>query len=154
MLRDEGEAGGEGGGVVGEACNAEAGEEAEGQVEAADEELGDGAHRAGGGDAEVGDEPEGSGLEVWGEMGYECFEFGLGEAVEEEVGGYEIVGMSGGEGEGVGVVGLEACACRRAGGVAAVLEEPEHGGAGVDCVGVELGVGAEELAKETAVSVA
>ncbi len=38
----------------------------------------------------------------------EGFEFGLGEAVEEEVGDDEVVGLGWGEGEGVGVVGLEA----------------------------------------------
>ena len=83
--------GGEGGGVVGEVGGAEAGEEPEGEVEAADEELCAGDAWAGG-DAEVGDEPEGVGFEVRGEAGDEGFEFGLGEAVEEEVGDDEVVG--------------------------------------------------------------
>jgi hypothetical protein len=94
------------------------------------------------------------GFEVWGETGYEGFELGLSEAVEEEVSGYEVVGVGWGEGVGVGVVGLEACVCSGAGGLAAPLEELKHVGAGVDCVDVELGVGAEELGEEAAVSVA
>ncbi len=83
---DGGEAGaGEWGGVAGQAGGAEAGEDAEGEVEAADEEDGGETHRAGG-DAEVGDEPEGVGSEVGGESGDEGVEFGLSETVEEEVG--------------------------------------------------------------------
>ena len=91
VVGDSGEAGGgEGGGVVGEVGGAEAGEDAEGEVEAADEEVGGEAHGAGG-DAEVGDEPEGSGSEGGGDAGDEGVEFGLGEAVEEEVGDDEVV---------------------------------------------------------------
>jgi len=91
LVGDSGEAGlREGCGVVGEAGCAETGEDAEGEVEAADEELCRDTHGAGG-DAEVGDEPEGS----WGESGSnasdELVEFGLGEAVEEEVGDDEVV---------------------------------------------------------------
>ena len=76
--------------MVGEVGGAEAGEDAEGEVEAADEELCGETHEAGG-DAEVGDEPEGAGSEVWGDAGDEGVEFGLGEAVEEEVGDDEVV---------------------------------------------------------------
>ena len=77
----------------GRAGDAQAGEDAEGEVEAADEE------RAGspgaGGNAEVGDEPEGVGGEVGCDAGGEGFELGLGEAVEEEVGDDEVVGDCG-----------------------------------------------------------
>ena len=75
--------------VVGEVGGAEAGEEAEGEVEGADVETGDGAERSGG-DAEVGDEPEGVGGDAGGGGGDELIDFGLGEAVEEEVGDDEV----------------------------------------------------------------
>ena len=81
-LGDAGEAGlDEGCGVVGEGADAEVGEDAEGEVEAADVGAGDGAHGAGGRDSEIRDEPECVGAEVWGDAGYEGFELGLGEAV-------------------------------------------------------------------------
>ena len=96
--------------MVGEAGGAKASEYAEGEVEAADVGAGDGAHGPGGWDAEVGDEPDGVGCEVRGELGNECFELGLGEAVDEEVSDDEVVFFCGFgvEGEGVGLVGLEA----------------------------------------------
>ena len=153
VLGDAGEGGlGERCGVVGEGSDAEVGEDAEDEVEGADVGAGDEAHGAGGWDAEVGDEPEGSGCEVRGDLGDEGFEFGLGEAVEEEVSDDEVVfccglGM---EGEGVGLVGLEAVGVRGA----AAAEKMEHGGAGVDGVGLEVGVLSEELGEEAAVAVA
>ena len=103
MLSDSSEAGlGERRGVVGEMGGAEAGEETEGEVEAADEECCGETHGAGG-DAEVGDEPEGSWAERGSDAGDEGFEFGLGEAVEEEVRHDEVVGAFEREGESVGV---------------------------------------------------
>ncbi len=81
---------GEGRCVVGEVGGAQAGDDAEGEVEAADEELRGQAHGAGG-NAEVGDEPECSGSEGGDDAGDEGVEFGLGEAVEEEVGDDEVV---------------------------------------------------------------
>jgi hypothetical protein len=76
--------------VVGESGGAETCEETEGEIEAADEELCRETHGAGG-NAEVGDEPEGSGSEGRSDASDESVEFGLGEAVEEEVGDDEIV---------------------------------------------------------------
>ncbi len=85
-----GEAGAEEWGVViGEVGGAETGEEAEGEIEGANIEAGDGAQGAGG-DAEVGDEPEGVGGDARGGGGDELIDFGLGEAVEEEVGDDEV----------------------------------------------------------------
>ena len=82
---DAGESGGgEGGGVAWEAGGAEAGEEAEGEIEGPDEEFCWNTHGAGG-DAEVGDEPEGFGSEGGLDAGDEGIELALGEAVEEEV---------------------------------------------------------------------
>lgn len=81
---------GEGGGVVGEASGAEAGEDAEGEVEEADEQAGGETHGAGGWDAEVGEEPESVWTHVSGEAHGEGLQLGLGEAVEEEVGDDEI----------------------------------------------------------------
>jgi hypothetical protein len=92
LMGDSDQAGlGEWRGVVGETGSAESGEEAEGEVEAADEELCGETHGARG-DAEVGDEPEGSGSEGGSDAVDEGVEFGLGEAVEEEVGDDEVVG--------------------------------------------------------------
>ena len=145
---DEGEAGGgKGSGMVGEAGGAEAGEETEGEVEASDEGAGDGVDWAVGGDAEVGQEPESARLQVRSEGLDEGFEVGLGETVEEEVGDDEVVAAGGeegaGEGEGIGVVGLQAGGCGGMGGVAASFEQVEHAAAGVDCVYVDGRVGGE-----------
>ena len=148
--------------MVGEAGGAEAGEEAEGEVEAPDEELCRETHGAGG-DAEVGDEPEGSGSEGRGDASDESVEFGLGEAVEEEVGDDEIVSfVSVGcvgfplerEGECVGLMGAKAKGGIRDCCFAALAKEVEHGGADVDCVGVEVRVVLEELGEEATVAVA
>jgi hypothetical protein len=154
LMGDSGEAGlGEGSGVVGEVGGAKAGEEAEGEIQAADEEFCGETHGAGG-NAEVGDKPEGSRTQVFCGAGDKGIEFRLGEAVEEEVGDYQVVVTFERVDECVGVVRAEA-----KGGVgrcclAALAEEPEHGSAGVDCVAVELGVVLEELGEEATVTVA
>jgi len=72
--------------------DAEVGEEAEGEVEGSDVEGGERTESAGAGLAEVGEEPEGSGGDLGGEVLGEGVDFGLGEAVEEEVGGDEVGG--------------------------------------------------------------
>ncbi len=69
-----------------------------------------------------------------GKASREAVELGLGEAVEKEVGGDEVVVAAGLEGEGVDLVGGEV---GFDGGVGAFAEEMEHGGAEVDRVGVE-----------------
>ena len=85
LLGDSGEAGlGEGCGVVGELGGAEASEDAEGEVEAADDEFGGEMHGAAG-NAEVGDDPASPGRERVSDAGNESVELGLGETVEEEV---------------------------------------------------------------------
>jgi hypothetical protein len=151
VVGDAGEAGsGEGRGVIGQGVGAEAGEDAEGKVEAADVGSGDEVHEAGGWNAEVGDEPEGSRGEVRGDVSDEGFEFGLGEAIEKEVGDDEVVLLCWVKSEGVAVVGLEASSVKGA----ALAEEMEHGGAGVDSVGLEVGVLREETGEEAAVAVA
>jgi hypothetical protein len=82
----------EGGLWIGKAGDAQAGEDAEDKVERADVEGGERAKDAGVGLAEVGDEPEGSGLELGGDALGESVDFGLGEAVEKEMGCDEIGG--------------------------------------------------------------
>lgn len=145
------------GGVVGEAGDAEAGEQAEGEIEGADEQGGGDSKGAARGDAEVGDDPEGVGGEVGAEGGEEGLELGRREAVEDEVGGDEVEGgvglESGGEGVGVAEVGLLYLEAWGE-GVTALGEELEHAGAGVDGEGVEVGVGAQEGMEEAAVAVA
>src|ERR1700733_7948179 len=79
-------------GVVGKAGGAQAGEETEGEVEGADDECGGEMHGAGG-NAEVGDEPERTGAEVFRGAFDQGVEVGLGEAVEEEVSNDEIVNV-------------------------------------------------------------
>jgi len=59
-----------------------------------------------------------------------------------------------GEGQCVGVVGLQAECSVGCGCFAAAMEECEHGGAGVDGVGFQLRVLCEESSEEAAVSVA
>lgn len=93
--------------VVGQTGRAEAGDDAEAEVEGSDDNSGGEAHSSEW-DAEVGDEPERSGVESWDDTGNEGFEIGLGEAVEEEVGHDEVVGASGCEGKRGDVVGLQA----------------------------------------------
>ena len=126
----------EGGLRVGEVCDAQVSEDAEGQVESSDVEGGEGSEGAGAGLAEVGEQPEGTRGESGGEVVSEGVDFGLGEAVEEEMSGDEVDVGGGSEGEGGGLEGLEAIG----GGVAAVAEEVEHGGTGIDSEGVEMGL--------------
>jgi hypothetical protein len=153
-LGDSRESGlGEWRGVVGEMGGAEASEDTEGEVEAADDEFCGEMHWAVR-DAEVGDEPEGSGSKGGGDADDEGVELGLGEAVEKEVGDDQVVGVFEWEGEGVGVMGVEAGVDVWCGFFAVLAEELEHGGAGVDCVDFEMRVSFEELSKEAAVSIA
>jgi len=144
----------EGLGVVGQAGDAEAGEEAEREVEGADEVAGEEVEGAGGGrNAEVGEEPKAARGEVRSEAGGQAVELGFGEAIEEEVGDDEVVRARGLEGEGVRLMGLEADGCGGRGGMRALTEEVEHGGAEIDGVGVELRVAGEELGEEAAVPI-
>src|SRR5579871_3410943 len=106
-------------------------------------------------DAEVGEKPEGSGGEGGRDSGDEGVEFGLGEAVEEEMGDDEVVFLWGGRGEGEGVclISVEACGCGGGCCFAALTEELKHGGTGVYGVGLEGGVLGEESGEEAAVAV-
>jgi hypothetical protein len=141
----------EGGDVVGEMGGSETGEDAECEIECADGEFCWKPHRAAG-DAEVRGEPESSGGEGGSDAGDEGFECGLGEAVEEEVGDDEVVGFCfDGEGQGAGVVDLETVGGGR---FAPLAEELEHGGAGVDCIGLDVWVASEKLREEATVSIA
>ena len=92
--------------------------------------------------------------EGWRDAGDEGFQVGLSEAVEEEVGDNEIIGASERDSECAGLMGVEVLGCVGRGGFAALAEELQHGGASVDCIGVEGRVLREELGEETAVSVA
>jgi len=109
LVSDSGKAGSrEWSGVVGKMGGAETGQDAECEIERADDELCREAHGAAG-DAEVRGKPKGSGCEGGGDTSDECFEFGLGETVEEEMGDDEIVGFCiDRKGEGAGLLGLEA----------------------------------------------
>ena len=86
---------------------AETGEEAEGEVEAADQKFCREAHGADR-DAEVGEEPEGSRGEGGSDASDQGLEFGLGEAVEEEVCDDQVVGVFKWDSESVGLVGMKA----------------------------------------------
>ncbi len=138
--------------MIGEMGGAESGEEAEGEIEEADEGA-SGEAKGAGWNAEVGEDPKGSGGEVGCEAAGELVELRLGEAVEEKVGGYEVVGSGWLEGEGVGVVHVEPGGGGGCGGRASLAELVEHGGAEIDGVGVEMGVAGEQMREESAVSV-
>ncbi len=85
--------GGEGGLGVGEMGDAEAGEDAEGEVEEADVEGGEGAKESGVGGWRSRRGARGCRGRCWRRCGLgEGVEFGLGEAVEEEVGDDEVRG--------------------------------------------------------------
>ncbi len=151
---DRGEAGAvKSQGVIGEVGSAKTGEEAEGEVEEADKGA-SGEAKGAGWDAEVGENPEGAGGEVGCDADGELVELGLGEAVEEEVGGYEVVGAGGLEGKGVGWVGCEAARGGGSCGLATLAEEVEHGGAEIDGIGVEVRVAGEQIREKSAVPVA
>jgi len=157
VLLDPGKTGeSEGCGVVREPVDAEPGEDAEDEVEAADEQARGETHRAAG-DAEVGDEPEGAGCEPERCFGDEFFELRLGEAVEEEVGDDKVVSRGRGDGEiaeGICVAGLQAEAGVSGRLFAAATEESEHGGAAVDGIRGECAVLGKERGEEAAVAVA
>ena len=104
-------------------------------------------------DAEVRDEPEGSGSEGGSDAVDEEVEFGLGEAVKEEVGDDQVVRAFEWEGERAVVVGAETSSGVGSCCFATLALEFEHGGAGIDDVGVEMRIVLEELGEETAVSV-
>ncbi len=89
---------------------AEAGENAEAEIESTDDYFRREAHQAGW-DAEIGDKPERSRGQGWDDAGDKSFQIGLSEAVEKEVGYDEIVRASGCEGKRADVVGLEARGC-------------------------------------------
>jgi hypothetical protein len=147
---DAGEArSGEGRLRIGKVGDAQAGEDAEGQVERADVERGEGAEDGSLRNGEVGEEPEGTGSGLGGEVLGEAGEFGLGEAVEEEMSDDEVGVGSRSDGEGRGLEGADAVEE----GLAAAAEESEHGGAGIDGQGTEVWPAIEEPGEETAVPV-
>lgn len=139
--------------MVGEASSAEAGEDTEGEVEGADDDAGREAHRPGW-DTEVGDHPEGVKGERWNDTSDERFEFELREAVEKEVGGDQVILSVGSKGESVGVLSLEANCRVEGAGPATLAKQMDHGGAGVDGVGVDTGIGGHQGSEETAISIA
>jgi hypothetical protein len=138
--------------VIGEVGGAEVGEDAEAEVEAANEEFG-GEFCEVGGDLEVGEEPERVGLHVLCDAADEGVELGLSEAVEKEVGYNEIVVACESEGEGVGLFGAQAMSGAGGDGFAALTEKLEHGSAGVDGEDMDVWVSGEERSGEAAVSV-
>ena len=93
-------------------------------------------------------------MHVFCDAGEEGVELGLGKTVEEEVGDDEVVGGVEREGEGVGLLGVEALRGVWCDGFAALAEELEHGGADVYGVDGDVWVGCEESGSEAAVSVA
>ena len=148
---DPGEAGcGERGCGVRKVGDAEVRKDAEGEVEEADVEGGEGFEDGDLWDGEIGDEPESAGGSVCGKLVCEGLEFGLGEAVEEEVGDDEVCFRCGSDGEGGGLVGQQTVGV----GPAAAAKQAEHGGAGVYGGGLEIGLVGEETGEEAAVAVA
>ncbi len=139
--------------VVGEVGSAQTGQEAEGEVEDSDVEAAREVEKAGG-DAEVGVEPEGSRGQVRRQFGDEGFEFGLGKAVKEEVGGDQVCFPGDCVFQGAVIVCVEAMGSAVNGRFAALAEKLKHGGAGVYRVGVYAEICLEELGEEATVSIA
>ncbi len=143
----------EDGGMVWQVSGAETGEQAEGKVEGTYEKAGDRADWPGGRDAEVGEDPESAGREASADCGDEVGEIRFGEAVEEEVRGDEVkggLGRCGERGEGISVMRGKAMG----GKGAATGEESQHGAAGVDGGGVEVGIAVQQSGEKAAISVA
>jgi len=140
----------EGGWGIGEVRHAEAGEDAEGQVEEPDVEGSEWPEDWGSGNGEIGYQPEGAWVGVVCDGSREAHEFGLGKAVEEKVGDDE-----------VGAGGRDDIKRRRLEGsdalderLATVAEELEHSGAGIHCHGCQMGPVGEQLGQKAAVTVA
>ncbi len=90
VMGDADEAGGGKRGLwIRQAVRAEAGEDAEGEVEGSDIDGREGLEDCGARWAEVGEKPKCAGADG-GEAGGDLVDFGLGEAVEEEVGDDEV----------------------------------------------------------------
>jgi len=139
--------------MVRQTGDTEACENTEGEVEAADKDEGGKAHGTGR-DAEVGDNPEGSGSERWSDAEDKCVETGCVEAVKKKVSRDQIVGPNWPEGEGVDMVSLEPGSGIEGSGIAALAEQAKHRGAAIDGVGMKLGSGGQQFSEKTSVSVA
>ncbi len=138
--------------VVGKPRGAKTGEQTKGEIEAANHQRRREAHQASG-NAEVGDEPKGFRLDVLRQPVNEYVELRLPEAVEEEVSDDEIGVCCGRMFEGVVPVGTKAHASILHCGFAALVEEAEHGRAGVDGVCAYVEIAPEQSSKEAAVAV-
>jgi hypothetical protein len=142
--------------MVGKIFGPEPGDNAEGEIEAADEDPRRKAHPARR-NAELGDEPDASRSEPGGDGCGKEIDLRLAEAVEEEVGHGEVVrrGRSRDDiRECVGMMRLQAEADVGSRSLAACSEQTEHGGADVHGVGGNRGILREKGGEKAAVPVA
>lgn len=128
-----------------EACN-----HAKRDVEAADQYLRGKVHKAGG-DAKVGEEPQGIGLKGRSDVIDQLAELSLREAVHEKVAYNEvIVGMDRwSEAERIGMDGIKSIGIGRA----LFPEQPEHLGTAIDRSRVQVWIGSEQLREESPIAV-
>ena len=139
-------------GVVGELRGSKTGEDAEAKIERADEEFCRKAEGTGR-NAEVGDEPQGSGREGGGKPDREAVDLVLGETVQKEVGHDEVRRVDGREAAGVLGVDPETEICGGGGTDGSLLKQMEHGRAEIDGIGSQVPVLREETGEEAAIAV-
>lgn len=138
----------------GNPADGETGEQAEGSVEEGDRGAGEDCLEGfAGGNLKFRDEPERAGGKRGLNAREQRLDLRIGEAIEKKVGDDEVVRAGGRmEGASVGVGGGEAVLRTLKSDAAG--EEAQHGGAGVDGVGMQEGMGGEEAREEAAVAVA
>jgi hypothetical protein len=134
--------------VVRETRGAQAGDDAKGEVERANEHARGKTHAARW-DAEVGDKPKSFCRERRSNKGDEIFEIRLGEAIEEEVSNDKVVGSVRREGERAAVVRSQP----RGTAPATLPQELKHGSAGVYSVDVDARVRGHEGCEKATISV-
>jgi len=143
---------GQGSCVIGKSGGAEASENAEGKIEASDDDPCGKAHGAGW-DTEIGDEPERAGGKGGGDARNQKLEIGLDETIQKKMRNDEIIRAAGREIESADVASVEAASSVWNLRFATLAQQVEHRGAGVYGLGMEMGICSDKLSEETAVSI-
>lgn len=138
--------------MVGQRALAQVGDQAKGAIEQPDQRRGDGSPKDGGWNGKLGDQPKRVGRDGWGQANGKVADFQGAEAVKEKVGDDQVVfcRICGFPGAEIGSFCGEAVGVARRG----LLKGLDHARAAVDCRDFEMGVLAQEMGGETAVSVA
>jgi len=140
-------------GVIGQSVGAQAGENTERKVEAANEGHCWKTHETGW-NAEIRDKPERSGSKRGCNAGDQGIELSLSKAVEKEVGDNKIIAACKRKSQGIGVMKTQASfgvgSCR----FRALAKQSKHSDARVDRISPKVRIMREQLAKKAAVSIA